>query len=86
MVSNEFKQYICNTFNLSDGSFTHLLDEFLGYFSSPLEDFVRVRHAELQREGKGNEEIYRLIAKEIPNRRFAVANLTIRRIRRIIYG
>jgi hypothetical protein len=86
MASNEFQHYICNTFNLSERSFNHLMDEFLGHFSSPLKDFVRKRHTELQRKGRKNEEIYRLIAEEVQSRRFAAENLTVRKIRRIIYG
>jgi hypothetical protein len=86
MRDDEFKLHITQTFNISRHDFDRLLEEFLGHFSSTLEEFVRQRHLELQREGKRNEKIYREIMEEVSLRRFACRPLSLRRVRRIIYG
>ncbi len=86
MRDNEFKNHITDTFNISEHDFERLLEEFLGHFASTLEEFVRRRHLELQREGKKNEEIYRVIREETAGRRFSSRPPSLRRVRRIIYG
>lgn len=63
-----------------------LLEDFLIYFNQTVEEWVRSRHYHLQRQGYKNEDIYRIIAQEIENRRFTSEPLTIRQIRRLIYG
>jgi hypothetical protein len=86
MRSDEFKRHIVEMFDLEERDFTRLLEEFLGHFGSTVEEYVRNRHRELQREGRKNEEIFSIIASEVHERRFAAEPLTVRRIRRMIYG
>lgn len=86
MRGEEFKRHILETYDISDRSFERLLEEFRGFFGLAVEDFVRARHGELQHQGYKNEESFRLIAKEAKDHRFAVKPLSLRRIRRIIYG
>jgi hypothetical protein len=82
----DFKDHIMFSFNLTEQDFERLMDEFLGYFGSTLEEFVRGRQAEFHKEGKKNQEIYTLIAQEAFRMRFAEDPLSERQIRRIIYG
>ena len=63
-----------------------VLDEFAAWYTRPLSDWVRDRHATLQRRGLRNDEIFRRIAEEARSMRFAAGPLTQRQIRRIIYG
>jgi len=52
-----------------------------------VEQFVVRRHRELKaQDAERNEAIYRRIAEEVATRPFAVARLTERQIRRLIYG
>jgi hypothetical protein len=64
----------------------HLIDEVLAFLDESLEEFVRRRHGELRRDGRGNTDIFRQVAEEARQRRFRGANLSERQIRRLIYG
>jgi plasmid stability protein len=63
-----------------------VLRETLAYFSEPLPDFVARRHRELRAQSLRNEAIYRVIADEVRERRFAAGPLSERQIRRLVYG
>jgi len=63
-----------------------LMEEFLIYFNQTVEEWVRSRHYHLQRQGYKNEAIYSIIAEELGMRRFTSEPLSIRQIRRLIYG
>ena len=47
---------------------------------------IQARHLELKAQGLNNEDIYTSIQQEIEKRRFKAPSLSIRQIRRIIYG
>jgi hypothetical protein len=64
----------------------HLVDEVLAFLDDSVEQYVRRRHRELQREGLSNPEIFRQVAVEATQRRFRAPELTARQIRRLIYG
>jgi len=55
------------------------------YFNETVEEFIRRRHAELQRRQHKNDEIWPLIAAELGQRRFAAPALSERQLRRIAY-
>jgi hypothetical protein len=86
MLNVEFENHVCETFGLDKGGFDRLFEEFLSHFGSTLEEYIRRRHLELQHEGTKNQEIYSLIMTEVSERRFAAEPLSLRRIRRMIYG
>jgi hypothetical protein len=60
--------------------------EVLDALDSDVDTYIAQRHAELQREGVSNPEIYERIARELPALRFKVGGLSARQIRRRIYG
>jgi hypothetical protein len=60
--------------------------DVLGYFSEPAEAFVRRRHRELHSQGITNDRAFELIAAELPLRRVAAPRLSLRQLRRIVYG
>lgn len=60
--------------------------ETLEYFSESPSEFVARRHQELRARGLRNAAIYRRIACEAGERRFASAPLSERQIRRLVYG
>lgn len=71
---------------LSRGDAQRTVAEVLDYFSETTESFVRRRHRELQRRGLANAESLSRIAAELPHRRVAPPELSLRQIRRVIYG
>jgi hypothetical protein len=71
---------------LSEREATHLVAEVLAYLDDSVEQFVRRRHRELQREGLRNPQIYRQVAQEAAQLRFRAEALSARQIRRLVYG
>lgn len=60
--------------------------EILDSFRLDVDEYITLRHSELQGMGIANPEIYDRIAAELPTLRFAAPLLTARQIRRRIYG
>jgi hypothetical protein len=64
----------------------HIVEEVLAYFTESVEAFVLRRHQELSSAGLRNAAIYQQISQELSGRLFAATPLSIRQIRRLIYG
>ena len=62
------------------------VDEVLDSLSLDVDGYIAERHAELQREGVANPEIYQRISEELAQLRFKAPALSARQIRRRIYG
>jgi len=60
--------------------------EVLGYFGESVEEYVRRRHRELKSEGLTNDQIFARIVAELPSRRVAPPHLSLRQLRRVVYG
>lgn len=71
---------------VSPGRARHLIEEVLAYFDESVDEYVRRRHRELQFSGLKNDRIYDLIAAEVGEWRFPASALSVRQVRRIIYG
>lgn len=82
----ELVERLSRTGRLDAREARHLVDEVLAFLDDSLEQYVRRRHRELQREGLSNPDIYRQVALETTQRRFRAPELTARQIRRLIYG
>lgn len=63
-----------------------MVAEVLGYFAEPVPEFVRRRHAELRDRGLTNDRIFAALRVELATRRFAPPPLSVRQLRRIVYG
>ncbi|GAA3621229.1 hypothetical protein GCM10022419_128620 [Nonomuraea rosea] len=63
-----------------------MVADVLSYFSEPAEEYVRRRHGELKSRGLTNDEIFPRIAGELRGRRVAAPELSLRQLRRIVYG
>jgi dGTP triphosphohydrolase len=85
-VFDELYDHLERTTRLRREEAERVVAEVFEYFSESAEQFVRRRHAELQRESRRNDEIFRLIAAELSGRRFTAPPLTERQIRRLVYG
>jgi hypothetical protein len=64
----------------------HVADEVIDLFAETLDEFIETRHAALQREGYTSEAIYRVIQNDLEDWRFKAPSLSLRQIRRRIYG
>jgi hypothetical protein len=85
-VPTDLCEHLERTTRLSAGEAARVIEEVLAYFCESTEEFIRRRHAELQREELKNPAIFEQIAGELRARRFAAPPLTERQIRRLIYG
>ncbi|MEV1010271.1 hypothetical protein [Streptomyces sp. NPDC049881] len=71
---------------LSRGEAARVVLDVLAYFDETAEEFVRRRHRELRSGGLTNEMIFERIADELPRRAVAPPALSLRQLRRIVYG
>ncbi|MCA1950732.1 MAG: hypothetical protein LDL24_09180 [Treponema sp.] len=81
-----FIERLIHGYGIEASQAERLLEEFLIYYNQTVEEWVRSRHYHLQRQGYKNEDIYNIIAVELNTRRFVSEPLSIRQIRRLIYG
>ncbi|HZD64632.1 MAG TPA: hypothetical protein VE152_00880 [Acidimicrobiales bacterium] len=78
--------HVVHTTSLDRGEAARVVAEVTAYFGEPAEAFVRRRHRELATEGLTNPVIFDTIAAELPERRVAPPELSVRQLRRIVYG
>ncbi|MFE7114531.1 hypothetical protein ACFU99_03805 [Streptomyces sp. NPDC057654] len=71
---------------LQRGEAARVVLDVLAYFDETAEEFVRRRHRELQSGGLTNPDIFERIAAELPHRAVAPPGLSLRQLRRIVYG
>ncbi len=82
----ELAERLSATYGIELALAERVIEDVLLAYTDTVEEWVRSRHIHLQRLGMRNEEIYRTIALELPVRRFAAEPLSLRQIRRLIYG
>jgi hypothetical protein len=82
----ELVEYLIRTCPLSPAEAARVVADVLGYFSEPPEGYVRRRHRELKARGLTNDLAFEQIAVEIPQRRYAPPEFSLRQLRRIVYG
>lgn len=82
----DFQHYILSMYRISQDEFSRLLEDVMEFFNLTLDDYVRLRHLQLQNQGVKNQEIYNRISQELGQRRFKAPELTERQIRRMVYG
>ncbi|MET8677674.1 hypothetical protein ABZW18_08805 [Streptomyces sp. NPDC004647] len=71
---------------LQRGEAARVVLDVLAYFDETTEEFVRRRHRELQSGGLSNPDIFLRITHELPRRAVAPPELSLRQLRRIVYG
>ena len=74
------------TTGLPAGVAARVVDDVLAYFDETVEEYVRRRHRQLQRRGHTNDRIFEQLAAELPTRRFTASELSLRQLRRLVYG
>jgi hypothetical protein len=78
--------HLTRTSVLGPGEAARVVAEVLTYFSETANEFVQRRHGELQARGLTNDQIFARIAAELPARRVVAPELSVRQLRRIVYG
>ena len=71
---------------LTPNEAARVVAEVVAYYGEAVPDFVRRRHAELKRRGLTNDRIFDEITAELAARRFAAPPLSVRQLRRLVYG
>ncbi len=82
----DLARYLAASTGLPQSTAMRVIADVTTYFSETTEEFVRRRHAELQRGQRKNDEIWPVIAAELSQRRFAAPGLSARQLRRLVYG
>ena len=85
-LDEKFKNYLLSVYPVDESLLNHLLEDLGDYFSRDIKEYISCRHQQLHSEGKRNNEIYIQIQNELKERRFAAPEMTLRQIRRVIYG
>ena len=83
---DELVAYLSENSSLTVTESRRVVMEVAAFFSESAETFVKRRHLELKQSGHHNAAIYTLIQGELTGRCFAAPALSIRQIRRVIYG
>jgi len=78
--------HLIRTCPLSQAEASRVVADVLGYFSEPPDAYVRRRHRELKARGLTNDLAFAQIAAELPQRRYAPPEFSLRQLRRIVYG
>jgi hypothetical protein len=81
----DLARYLAASTGLPQTTALRVVADVATYFNETIDEFVRRRHAELQRRQRTNDEIWPLIAAELGQRRFAAPGLSQRQLRRIVY-
>ena len=85
-MHDDLVDHLTRTTPLSRGEALRVIQDVLAYFDETTEDYVRRRHRELQGQGLVNAEIFNRIEADLRDRAVAPAELTLRQLRRIVYG
>ena len=71
---------------LTPNEAARVVAEVVAYYGEAVPDYVRRRHAELKHRGLTNDRIFDEITAELAARRFAAPPLSLRQLRRLVYG
>ncbi|WP_053665580.1 hypothetical protein [Streptomyces sp. MMG1121] len=85
-MHDELVDHLTRSTPLSRGEALRVVQDVLAYFDETTQDFVRRRHRELQAQGLVNAEIFERIEADLNYRAVAPPELTLRQLRRMVYG
>ncbi|MFI7503558.1 hypothetical protein ACIBVL_34810 [Streptomyces sp. NPDC049687] len=85
-MHDELVDHLMRSTPLQRGEALRVIQDVLAYFDETTEDYVRRRHRELQAQGLVNTEIFERIGADLKYRAVAPPELSVRQLRRIVYG
>ncbi|WP_107473941.1 hypothetical protein [Streptomyces sp. TP-A0874] len=86
MPHDDLVDHLVRSTPLRRGEAARVVLDVLAYFDETTEEFVRRRHQELRSGGLKNPEIFERITAELPHRAVNPPPLSLRQLRRIVYG
>lgn len=85
-VPQELVDHLCRTSRLTASEARQLVAEVNHFYGETVEQFLLRRHQELQLRGLSNSTIFTTLQSEIEDWRFSGKPMSVRQIRRTIYG
>jgi hypothetical protein len=85
-ADDDLVAHLVRTTPLTPSEAARVVAEVVAYYGEAVPDYVRRRHTELKRRGLTNEVIFDGIAAELASRRFAAPDMSVRQLRRLVYG
>ncbi|MBL1105209.1 hypothetical protein JK361_11500 [Streptomyces sp. 5-8] len=85
-MHDELVDHLTRSTALSRGEALRVVQDVLAFFDETTQEFVRRRHRELQAQGLVNAEIFERIEADLKYRAVAPPELTLRQLRRMVYG
>ena len=85
-MHDELVDHLTRSTPLSRGEALRVIQDVLAFFDETTEVYVRRRHRELQGQGLVNSAIFERIEAYLKYRAVAPPELTLRQLRRIVYG
>ncbi|MFE2097177.1 MULTISPECIES: hypothetical protein [unclassified Streptomyces] len=85
-MHEELVDHLTRSTPLNRGEALRVIQDVLAYFDETTQDYVRRRHRELQVQGLQNTEIFERIEADLKYRAVAPPELTLRQLRRMVYG
>ncbi|MEI5103919.1 hypothetical protein RB200_42410 [Streptomyces sp. PmtG] len=85
-MHEELVDHLMRSTQLQRGEALRVIQDVLAYFDETTEAYVRRRHRELQGQGLVNAEIFERITADLRYRAVAPPELSLRQLRRIVYG
>jgi hypothetical protein len=82
----ELVEYLVRSCSLKPAEAARVIADVLGYYAEEPEEYVRRRHRELKARGLTNDQAFGQISAEMPLRRYAPPDFSLRQLRRIVYG
>jgi hypothetical protein len=86
VVDEDLVRYLVESLAIPAGLANRIMGDVVAYYSEPIEEFVRRRHADYRRREVPNAEIYPAIVRELQGRLVAAPEVSERQVRRMIYG
>ncbi|SOD86383.1 hypothetical protein [Streptomyces sp. Ag109_G2-15] len=85
-MHEELVDHLTRSTPLNRGEALRVIQDVLAYFDETTQDYVRRRHRELQAQGLQNSAIFDRIEADLKYRAVAPPELTLRQLRRMVYG
>ncbi|MDX3583840.1 MULTISPECIES: hypothetical protein [Streptomyces] len=85
-MHDELVDHLTRSSPLNRGEALRVIQDVLAFFDETTEAYVRRRHRELQAQGLVNATIFERIEADLKYRAVAPPELTLRQLRRIVYG
>ncbi|MEV0318998.1 hypothetical protein ACIBKX_05660 [Streptomyces sp. NPDC050658] len=85
-MHDDLVDHLTRSTPLQRGEALRVIQDVLAYFDETTEEFVRRRHRELQGQGLLNAAIFERISADLEYRAVAPPELSLRQLRRMIYG